>query len=118
VIRVLPAALLGAAILLAAGCSREPVNYEVIIEVTGTQGTVVTTMPGGKPGETVKDVTLPWKGGYVVESPDAKKGLMTVQVTPAKGAATCRIEVEGKQIVKKVGKEGEALKCEADIIKG
>ena len=112
--RALPAAiLLGSALLVTAGCNREPSNYEVIMEVSatgGATGRVATVVPDSAP--TLQEgEALPWRRGYVVE----KKGPVSVEVTPAKGRVTCRLEIEGKEIAKVAGKDGEKVRCAGHV---
>ena len=115
------AVLLGSTLLAASGCSREPLNYEVLFFVessTATTGKVVVTTPDeaerGKVGRPhtsePEQVTLPWKAGRVTG-----KGKTSIEVTPAKGAVTCRIVVEKKEVAKVVGKDGQPVTCEADV---
>jgi hypothetical protein len=44
-------------------------------------------------------------------------GVLTVVVTPTSGAATCRIEVEKKELAKVEGKPGAPVTCTAKIKK-
>jgi hypothetical protein len=53
---------------------------------------------------------LPWKKAGITWP-----GVLTVVVTPKDGAATCRIEVEKKELAKVVGKPGAPVTCTAKI---
>jgi hypothetical protein len=118
VFRVLTATALLGSLVLAAGCNREPANYEVFAEVTGADGAVVDTVTITTPGKAPwqeDEKALPLKLGYVIESVDAKKGDFTVTAKPTKGKLTCKIIVEKKEVKKVEGTAGEAVTCAAKI---
>jgi len=118
VFRVLTATALLGSLVFTAGCNREPANYEVFAEVIGGDGAVVDTVTITSPGKAPSpqdEKKLPMKLGYVIESVDAKKGDFTVTAKPAKGALTCKITVEKKEVKKVEGTAGEAVTCAAKI---
>jgi hypothetical protein len=120
VFRVLTVTALLGSLVLMTGCNREPANYEVFAQVTGADGTVVDTITittPNKPASPVEgeDKKLPMKLGYVIESADAKKGDFTITAKPTKGALTCAIIVEKKEVKKVEGAVGEAVTCAAKV---
>ena len=103
------AVALGSALLATAGCALLGQDHEVTFEVTGAggpAGQVEYWIPGDRDAHTVKNVALPWKTETTTEF-----GIMTVKATPTKGALTCRILADGREITKVVGKEGEQIVC-------
>jgi hypothetical protein len=120
VFRVLTVTALLGSLVLAAGCNREPANYEVFAQLTGTDGAVVDTITITTPNRPALPVEgdqkkLPLKLGHVIESTDAKKGDFTITAKPTKGALTCTIIVEKKEVKKVEGTEGEAVTCAAKV---
>src|SRR5437867_1052965 len=77
---------------------------EYHFEVTGNTAEHVSysvpqkQAPNGLVTEEVANPALPWKQAGV-----ANAGVITLQVVPAGGAATCRIVIEKKEVAKKQG---------------
>jgi hypothetical protein len=91
-------------------------SSEVILDAGGSADKVTLKLPtkeepnGGDSKELVSP-ELPWHAGRVV-----LPGTVTLIVTPAKnGVATCRLEVEKKQVDKKMGAPGAPVTCTAKI---
>jgi hypothetical protein len=123
--RTAPAALtllsLASLAVFASGCGfmkksdlSSVVEYH--FEVTGSTAEHVSysipqrQAPNGKVTEDVSSPTLPWKLAGV-----ADPGVITLQVMPAGGAATCRIVIEKKEVAKKQGQPGAPLTCTAKV---
>jgi hypothetical protein len=89
---------------------------EYHFEVTGATAEHVsysvpqTQAPNGLVTEEIAKPALPWKQAGV-----ANAGVITLQVVPAGGAATCRIVIEKKEVAKKQGEPGVPLTCTAKI---
>jgi hypothetical protein len=89
---------------------------EYHFEVTGNAAERVSysvpqkQMPNGMVTEDVANPALPWKQAGV-----ANAGVITLQVLPAGGAATCRIVIEKKEVAKKQGQPGASLTCTAKV---
>jgi hypothetical protein len=109
------AVVLGTALVLVSGCSR-PEAREIRYEMTGDAGAtanVTRVLPGddGSPNS----VTL--SGEKLPMSKFAKfdEGRFEVSGTPTKGALTCRILVDGKEVAKKTGAPGQKVACETQV---
>jgi spore maturation protein SpmA len=66
--------------------------------------------PNGAVTADVSNPALPWKNAGV-----ANAGVITLQVMPTSGAATCRIVIEKKEVAKKQGQPGAPLTCTAKV---
>jgi hypothetical protein len=94
--------------------------YAYDLEVTGTAATSISIArpdtENPKPvANEVPDPSLPFKheaGTHVKQSGD-----LTLRVIPKDGEATCRIVIDGKEVVKKTGPAGIELVC-ATTLKG
>jgi hypothetical protein len=120
VFRVLTATALLGSLVFTAGCNDGPGEYEVITEVVGTNGAVVesitVTAPGSKPDPAEGEhKAVPFKRGYVLTSEEAKKGDFSITAKPTKGALTCVIVVDKKEVKKVAGAEGEAVTCATKV---
>jgi hypothetical protein len=89
---------------------------EYHFEVTGNAAEHVSysvpqqQAPDGIVNTDVANPALPWKLAGV-----ANPGVITLQVMPAGGAATCRIVIEKKEVAKKQGQPGAPLTCTAKV---
>ena len=89
-------------------------SLEYHVNVSGVTAEKVTlSIPQYKENNVTSEEpapALPWKQAGLVWP-----GTMTVVVTPKEGAATCRIEVEKKELAKVEGKPGEPVTCTAKV---
>jgi hypothetical protein len=120
VFRVLTATALLGSLVLTAGCNRTPANYEVFAEVVGADGAAAEQITIATPGDSARPVDadklkLPMKLGYVIDHPDIKHGDFVITAKPAKGALTCKIIVEKREVKRVEGKDGEAITCAAKV---
>jgi hypothetical protein len=110
--------ILAAAVLATAGCAKTgplETKYEVTGEASATaqmailynSGDAGTSTPTQLPAE---KGTLPWTTTLV-----AGRGDTVLTATPSKGALTCRIVVEGKEVAKVAGQPGQAVTCKAPV---
>ncbi len=116
--RVLPVTVLAAGLLLTSACA-DTGPLEVRYELTGDPGVTVQPLVGvptedgarGTP-RTITDapVPLPWQQTLVVE-----RGETTIEATPAQGALTCRIVVEGREAARVTGGPGQKVTCRGDV---
>ncbi len=123
--RTVPAALtllsLASLAVFASGCGfmkktdlSSMVEYH--FEVTGSAAERLSytvpqqQAPNGTVGEEVANPALPWKTAGV-----ANPGVITLQVMPTGGAATCRIVIEKNEVAKKQGQPGAPLTCTAKV---
>jgi hypothetical protein len=89
---------------------------EYHFEVTGTSAEHVSysvpqqQAPNGAVTSDIANPALPWTIAGV-----ANAGVISLQVVPAGGAATCRIVIEKKEVAKKQGQPGAPLICSAKV---
>jgi len=105
----------------ASGCGmfgEDTVPGDTAYHVTGEAGATIdvtrtSAAPAGQPGPaTEKDsgVALPFDKLLVLEPGDT-----TITAVPSKGALTCWIVVEGKEVVRVAGQPGKPVTCTAKI---
>ena len=104
--------------LLLTGCGKDAGPLETAWYVTGDSGanadvTITSAKdPEGSGGDRVpaKGAKLPYSDSGI-----AWRGETTLEAIPSQGALTCRIVVEGKEIVKVTGKAGEKVRCAGTV---
>ncbi len=91
-------------------------SSEVILDAGGSADKITYKLPtkdepNGDNATVLDSPQLPWHAGRVV-----LPGTVTLIVAPAKdGVATCRLEVEKKEVDKKTGAPGAPVTCTAKI---
>ncbi|MGA5299501.1 MmpS family transport accessory protein [Nucisporomicrobium flavum] len=116
--RVLAGVLIGATVLLSSGCGSldRGEHGEISYEVTGEAGTtadITRVLPvdaGGTPSVTFPAQKLPASMHASIA-----EGTFEVHAVPAKGAAGCRIVVDGEEADKQTGAPGKEVICRATV---
>jgi hypothetical protein len=111
--RILAAAAAAAAAVLTSACSPAE-NGEIRYEMTGEAGATadVTRVPPGTDGQP-DSVTFPKRALPMSEHASIAKGPFEVYGTPSRGALTCRIVMDGKEVAKQTGAPGQKVSCTA-----
>ncbi|MEV4701921.1 hypothetical protein [Actinoplanes sp. NPDC049316] len=116
--RVLAGALIGATVLLSSACGSldRGEHGEITWEVTGEAGAtadITRVLPadaGAEPSVTFADQKLPASMRASIA-----EGTFEVHAVPAKGAAGCRIVVDGTEADKQTGAPGKEIICRATV---
>ncbi|WP_106125449.1 hypothetical protein [Pseudosporangium ferrugineum] len=110
--------LIGATVLLSGACGSGDggKHGEITYEVSGESGAtadVTRVLPpeeGGNSSVTFAAQKLP-----LSQNARISKGTFEVRATASKGAATCRIVVDGKEADKRTGAPGKEVTCKATV---
>jgi hypothetical protein len=109
------AVVLATALVLVSACDRGP-HGEIDYELTGEAGAtadITRVLPvAGK----VNSVTLPKQAlPQKLHASIGRGEEFEVYGTPSKGALTCRVVVDGKEVAKQTGAPGQKVSCKAKV---
>lgn len=108
-------AVLCTALVLVSACNRGP-HGEIDYELTGDAGatadmTRVLPIDGKANSVTFPKQTLPQKRHASIGRGEE----FELSGTPSKGALTCRIVIDGKELAKQTGAPGQKVSCKATV---
>ena len=116
--RALAGAMIGVTVLLSSACGMldRGEHGEITYEVSGEAGATadVTRVLPPEAGGTAS-VTSPKEKLPMTRTASIGKGVFEVHATPSKGAATCRIVVDGDEVDKQTGAPGQQVTCKATV---